>query len=58
MAEPKKKISKTRTRRRRAGFKAEAIHLVVCQNCAAQIQPHRVCATCGFYKGAQVQKTA
>ena len=54
MAEPKKKLSKTRTHSRRAGFKAEEISLVVCTHCGAQIQPHRVCVNCGFYKGVQV----
>ena len=54
MAEPKKKSSKTRTNRRRAAFKADAISLIVCSHCGAQIQPHRVCTNCGFYKGVQV----
>ncbi len=58
MAEPKKKLSKTRSRSRRAHFKAEPISLVVCSNCAAQIQPHRVCATCGFYKGVKTKLAA
>lgn len=58
MAEPKKKLSKTRSRSRRSHFKADAISLVVCANCAAQIQPHRVCATCGFYKGVNTKRTA
>ncbi len=54
MAEPKKKLSKTRSRSRKAGFKADAISLVVCSHCAAQIQPHRVCPNCGYYKNAKV----
>ncbi len=54
MAEPKKKLSKTRTHSRRAGFKATSISLAACSHCGAQIRSHRVCPNCGYYKNAKV----
>ncbi|HOW58850.1 MAG TPA: 50S ribosomal protein L32 [Candidatus Omnitrophota bacterium] len=55
MANPKRRHSNTRTRLRRAHD-----HLVLksrsqCPQCNAFILPHRVCTSCGFYKGKQVK---
>lgn len=58
MAEPKKKRSKTRTRRARANERRTLSELVICAQCAAQIKPHTVCPHCGFYKGAATVKVA
>lgn len=49
MAEPKKKRSKTRARRARAGQRREPLNLVTCAGCGAQIVPHTVCPHCGYY---------
>lgn len=54
MAVPKKKISKQRKRKRRTHHKAATPKLSSCQNCGDPKQPHRVCPTCGTYKGEQV----
>ncbi|MCA9388354.1 50S ribosomal protein L32 [Candidatus Berkelbacteria bacterium] len=51
MAEPKKKRSKTRSRRARHNKNTNPIGLVNCEKCAAQILPHQVCPHCGNYKG-------
>jgi large subunit ribosomal protein L32 len=55
MAHPKRKHSNTRSRLRRAND-----HLVLksrsqCTHCGAFVLPHRVCASCGFYKGKLVK---
>jgi large subunit ribosomal protein L32 len=54
MAVPKKKVSKQRKRKRRGNHKAEAATLSRCPRCGDMKQPHKVCPTCGTYKGEQV----
>jgi len=54
MAHPKRRHSNTRTRTRRAHDFITTKSLSVCSNCSAKIIPHRVCKSCGFYKGKQV----
>jgi len=57
MAVPKRKISKTRSRKRRAiTMRLTAPNLVECGNCGNHVLPHRVCPKCGFYGGQQVIK--
>ena len=51
---PKRKISKGRRNRRRAHDAIGVPKLVECANCHAKILPHRVCPSCGQYKGRQV----
>lgn len=55
--EPKKRHSRARQGKRRASIKLSVAGMVVCPNCGAPQLPHRVCASCGFYKGKQVMKT-
>lgn len=52
--QPKRKISKGRRNRRRAHDSIGVPKLVSCSNCEARILPHRVCPTCGHYKGREV----
>ena len=54
MAVPKKKVSKQRKRKRRGHHKAEVPTLSRCAKCGDMKLPHRVCPTCGTYKGEQV----
>lgn len=54
MPVPKKRVSKAKTRMR----KASAWRLVspgrsLCPRCGAAKLPHTVCSTCGWYKGRQ-----
>jgi large subunit ribosomal protein L32 len=51
VAVPKRKMSRSNTRHRRAAWKATAPGLVVCANpaCGAKHLPHRACPTCGQY---------
>ena len=56
MAVPKRRMSRSNTRSRRAQWKASAPTLVACANpaCRAAHLPHAVCPECGQYgpKGA------
>jgi large subunit ribosomal protein L32 len=42
--------------RRAQHDKVIAPNLVPCSNCSAPVVPHRVCPSCGFYKGRAVIK--
>jgi large subunit ribosomal protein L32 len=54
MAVPKRKTSKARRDSRRAQHKIEAPRVNVCPQCGHPKKPHRVCPTCGTYKGREV----
>jgi large subunit ribosomal protein L32 len=54
MPTPKRKLSKTRTARRRAQWKAAPPSYSECPQCHQPKLPHRVCANCGFYAGRAV----
>lgn len=57
MALPKRKISKSRRDKRRASnTKMTAPNLVECPQCHEPMMSHRVCPSCGFYKGEEVIK--
>ena len=53
MAVPKRRTSKRKKRARRTHYKAAAITLQPCDRCGDLKLPHRVCPTCGYYKGEQ-----
>ena len=54
MAVPKKKMSRSRTRQRKAVWKLESPNPNRCPQCGAAKLSHRVCAACGSYKGREV----
>ena len=54
MIEPKRKISKQRSRTRRANWKISAPGMSECPQCHQQKLAHRVCKHCGYYDGRQV----
>ena len=57
MAHPKRKSSKARRDKRRASnFKLSAPAIVECPQCHEMKLAHRVCKSCGFYKGVEVIK--
>ena len=56
MAVPKNKVSKARRYKRRANWKLTAPNLVECPQCHELKLPHRVCPSCGQYKGKEVIK--
>ncbi len=56
MANPKRRHSKARKKKRRAHDALPGIGMSACPNCGHQKLPHRVCAYCGYYKGREVVK--
>ncbi|MFF9075620.1 50S ribosomal protein L32 [Streptomyces sp. NPDC014735] len=50
------RTSRSRTRHRRAHWKASAPVLAPCTNsaCGKLTPPHRACQHCGFYRGREV----
>lgn len=54
MGVPKRRMSKMRLRTRKAANRAKAPQLALCSQCGARVLSHRVCPSCGFYKGKQV----
>lgn len=54
MAVPKKKMSKSKTRMRRAHQALELPNRSACPQCGAPKEPHRVCPECGHYRGRQI----
>lgn len=58
MAVPKKRTSPMKTKMRRAHDALGKATPVKCSNCGNPVQIHRVCPSCGFYRGQQVTKAA
>ncbi len=57
MAVPKRRVSKARRDKRRSSvWKLEAPALSRCPQCGEYMVPHRVCGSCGYYKGREVVK--
>ncbi|HPX60914.1 MAG TPA: 50S ribosomal protein L32 [Deltaproteobacteria bacterium] len=54
MAVPKKKTSKSRKNMRRAHDFLTAQSVSTCPQCNSPKLPHRVCPSCGMYKGKEV----
>ncbi len=54
MAVPKKKMSRSRTRRRKAHWKVSPPRLAICSQCGSPHLPHRVCKECGTYNGREI----
>ncbi len=54
MAVPKKKTSKSKRDMRRAHDFLTAPGISTCPQCKEPKQPHRICESCGFYKGKEV----
>ncbi|HEX9830237.1 MAG: 50S ribosomal protein L32 [Thermodesulfobacteriota bacterium] len=56
MALPKRKTSKSKSRKRRSNYKILPPALSLCPNCNELKPPHRACPSCGFYKGKTYKK--
>jgi len=54
MAVPKKKTSKSKRDTRRAHDALTAPGSSICPQCKQPKQPHRVCGSCGTYKGREI----
>ena len=54
MANPKRKISRSRRDKRRAHHALTPAGRSLCPSCFEPKSPHQVCPHCGSYKGRQV----
>jgi large subunit ribosomal protein L32 len=54
VAVPKRKMSRSNTRSRRAQWKTAAPPLVTCDRCRQPKLPHMACPECGTYNKRQV----
>lgn len=54
MANPKRRHSKARRDRRRAHDFLSRPGVSICTNCGEAKLPHRVCKSCGYYRGREV----
>lgn len=54
MAVPKKKMSRSRTRRRKAHWKVSRPRTSVCPQCHSPKLSHRACPNCGTYRGREI----
>ncbi|MEK7395402.1 MAG: 50S ribosomal protein L32 [Candidatus Poribacteria bacterium] len=54
MANPKRKISRSRRGMRRSQQALTVGPQDKCPKCEAKKLPHKVCLSCGYYKGRQV----
>ncbi|HSR44550.1 MAG TPA: 50S ribosomal protein L32 [Acidimicrobiia bacterium] len=57
MAVPKKKMSRSRTRRRKAQWKLNRTGASNCPQCHSPKLPHRACPNCGTYRGREIIDT-
>ncbi|MCP4040112.1 MAG: 50S ribosomal protein L32 [bacterium] len=57
MAVPKQKTSKSKRDKRRSHDALTTQSRSLCPNCGATRQPHRVCASCGHYRGRMIVET-
>ncbi|MDH4116780.1 MAG: 50S ribosomal protein L32 [Acidimicrobiia bacterium] len=57
MAVPKKKMSRMRTRQRKAQWKIERPNMSTCPRCKSPKLQHRACRECGTYNGREVVET-
>ena len=56
MAVPKRRTSKSRQGMRRSHHHLTPLAIHYCPRCEQPVLPHRVCSSCGFYKGREVVK--
>jgi len=54
MGVPKRRTSKSKIRMRRRAQRARLRTVKNCPQCGAAQEPHRVCPSCGYYRGRQV----
>ncbi|HTL97889.1 MAG TPA: 50S ribosomal protein L32 [Holophagaceae bacterium] len=58
MPNPKRRHSRARRDRRRAHDALDTMSSTNCANCGSAKLPHRVCPSCGHYRGKQAVRVA
>ncbi|MDR2823180.1 MAG: 50S ribosomal protein L32 [Mycoplasmataceae bacterium] len=54
MAVQQRRVSKSRKGMRRSHHALTKTTTTLCKKCGKQVQPHKVCPYCGYYKGRKV----
>ena len=54
MALPKRRQSKSRSKKRRTHYKSGMVSTTKCAQCGATKMPHHACPSCGYYRGRPV----
>ncbi len=54
MAEPKKRLTSTRSGNRQSHDALKASSYGSCSNCKQRVAGHSICQNCGYYKGKKV----
>ena len=54
MANPTSRHSKARRDKRRANWKIEPVNMSLCPECQEPKLSHRVCPSCGSYRGKKI----
>jgi large subunit ribosomal protein L32 len=54
MAEPKKRMTSTRSGNRQSHDAIKSKANIFCSNCKQSCSPHHVCQNCGYYRGKKV----
>lgn len=57
MPNPKRRHTRARRDRRRAHDALDTMSSSTCPNCGVAKMPHRVCPSCGFYRGKLAIRT-
>ncbi|MBI4098845.1 MAG: 50S ribosomal protein L32 [Candidatus Magasanikbacteria bacterium] len=55
---PNQRRTRSSAKRRASHFALKATGLTMCPQCKKPVRPHRVCASCGKYRGRQHIKVA
>ena len=56
MSVPKKRRTPSSRNMRRSHHALKQTELVKCSKCKTMILPHKVCKSCGYYKGEEIIK--
>ena len=54
MAVPRNRLSNSKKNLRRSHHALKSKAMTTCLNCGTSVQPHRVCISCGQYRGKQI----
>ncbi|MBI1930422.1 50S ribosomal protein L32 [Candidatus Poribacteria bacterium] len=57
MANPKHRTSRSKQGMRRSHHALREKFYSTCPHCSETIAPHRVCPSCGYYKGRRILKS-